>query len=301
MNQFISRLTRPTLAAMLILLGGGLAAHRVEAQALLPYTLPLDEERLTATGLSLAQEAAQLAQFQQYDEALARIQLAAQLAPQDPQILTLMGSLYLQVGDTEAAVTTLEKAKALKADDPVIWFTLGSAYFGEAKYLQAANALEKGLSFEPSNPGAHFDLGNAYYKLNRYSKAIEQYEAAVRHDEMFWPAINNIGLVLYEMGKAESAIEQWERSLDVAQEEPEPTLAIAVANYAANMNRPAAIESATVALERDSRYGDLAFLEENLWGSRLLSATEAMFGTPGLKDVLSGLYSGAHSHDGHNH
>ncbi|MBT9311959.1 tetratricopeptide repeat protein [Leptothoe kymatousa] len=289
MNQFISRLTRPTLATLLILLGGGLAAPRVEAQALLPYTLPLDEERLTATGLSLAQEAAQLAQFQQYDEALARIQLAAQLAPQDPQILTLMGSLYLQVGDSSTAVTTLEKAKVLKADDPVIWFTLGSAYFSEAKYLQAANALEKGLSFEPSNPGAHFDLGNAYYKLNRYPKAIEHYEAAVRYDEMFWPAINNIGLVFYEMGQAESAIEQWERSLDVAQEEPEPTLAIAVANYAANMNRPAAIESATAALERDSRYANLEFLEENLWGNRLLGATEALFDTPGLQDVLSGL------------
>ncbi|MEM9805648.1 MAG: tetratricopeptide repeat protein [Cyanobacteria bacterium P01_D01_bin.56] len=289
MNQFISHLTRPALATLLALLGFGWVARGVEAQALLPYTLPLDEERLTATGLNLAQEAAQLAQFQEYEEALARVQLAAQLAPQDPQILALMGSLHLQVGDSAAAVSALESAKALSSDDPIIWFTLGSAYFGEAKYLQAANALEKGLNLEPSNPAAHFDLGNAYYKLNRYQKAITEYEAAISYDELFWPAINNIGLVLYEMGESESAIEQWERSLDVANDEPEPTLAIAVANYAANINRPAAVESATAALERDSRYADLAFLEENLWGNRLLSATEAMFGTPGLQDVLAGL------------
>lgn len=289
MNQFMSHLTRPALATLLALLGCGWAARGVEAQALLPYTLPLDEERLTATGLNLAQEAAQLAQFQEYEEALARVQLAAQLAPQDPQILALMGSLHLQVGDSAAAVSALESAKALSSDDPIIWFTLGSAYFSEAKYLQAANALEKGLNLEPSNPAAHFDLGNAYYKLNRFQKAITEYEAAVSYDELFWPAINNIGLVLYEMGESESAIEQWERSLDVADDEPEPTLAIAVANYAANINRPAAIESATAALERDSRYADLAFLEENLWGNRLLGATEAMFGTPGLQEVLAGL------------
>ncbi|MEM6252704.1 MAG: tetratricopeptide repeat protein [Cyanobacteria bacterium P01_D01_bin.156] len=289
MKQFISRLAHPALATLIAVLGFGWAAQSVEAQALLPYTLPLDEDRLTATGLTLAQEAAQLAQFQQYDEALARVQLAAQLAPQDPQILALMGSLYLQVGNSSAAVGALENAKALSNDDPVIWFTLGSAYFSEAKYLQAANALEKGLSLEPSNPAAHFDLGNAYYKLNRYQKAIDQYETSISYDELFWPAINNIGLVLYEMGQTNSAIEQWERSLGVADDEPEPTLAIAVANYAANINRPAAIESATAALERDSRYADLAFLEENLWGNRLLSATEAMFGTPGLQEVLSGL------------
>ncbi|MEO1179991.1 MAG: tetratricopeptide repeat protein, partial [Cyanobacteria bacterium J06636_28] len=218
-----------------------------------------------------------------------RIQLAAQLAPQDPQILTLLGSLHLQVGDSAAAVAALENAKSINSDDPVIWFSLGSAYFSEAKYLQAANALEKGVSLEHGNSGAHVDLGNAYYKLNRYEKAIDQYETAVSYNEQFWPAINNIGLVLYEMGKLEPAIEQWERSLEVADEEPEPTLAIAAAHYAANINRPAAIESATAALERDSRYADLEFLEDNLWGNRLLSATEAMFGTPGLQDVLSGL------------
>ena len=289
MNQLISRLTRPVLATLLTLFGCGWTACAVDAQALLPYTLPLDEERLTATGLTLAQEAAQLAQFQQFGEALARIQLAAQLAPNDPQILALMGSLHLQVGDSAAAVTALESAKALNNDDAIIWFTLGSAYFSEARYLQAANALEKGLSLEPGNSGAHFDLGNAYYKLNRYQKAIDQYEAAVSFNELFWPAINNIGLVLYEMGELEPAIEQWERSLNVSDDEPEPTLAIAVARYAANINRPAAIESATIALERDSRYADLDFLADNLWGNRLLSATEAMFGTPGLQDVLSGL------------
>ncbi|MEA5463433.1 tetratricopeptide repeat protein [Leptothoe sp. PORK10 BA2] len=289
MNQLISRLTRPALATLLALFGCSWTARAVDAQALLPYTLPLDEERLTATGLNLAQEAAQLAQFQQYDEALARIQLAAQLAPQDPQILTLLGSLHLQVGDSAAAITALENAKAINSDDPVIWFSLGSAYFSEAKYLQAANALEKGLSLEPSNSGAHFDLGNAYYKLNRYQKAIEQYETAVSYDELFWPAINNIGLVLYEMGEVEPSIKQWERSLEVAEAEPEPTLAIAAARYAANINRPAAIEAATIALERDSRYADLEFLADNLWGARLISATEAMFGTPGLQEVLSGL------------
>lgn len=289
MNQLISRLTRPALATILALFSCGWTARAVDAQALLPYTLPLDEERLTATGLALAQEAAQLAQFQQYDEALARAQLAAQLAPQNPQILALMGSLHLQVGDSAAAVTALENAKTINGDDAVIWFTLGSAYFSEAKYLQAANALEKGLGLEPGNAGAHFDLGNAYYKLNRYQKAIEQYEAAFSFNEQFWPAINNIGLVLYEMGQLEPAIEQWERSLNLSDEEPEPTLAIAVARYAANIDRSKAIESATAALERDSRYADLEFLEDNLWGSRLLSATETMFGTPGLQEVLSGL------------
>ncbi|MEO0558289.1 MAG: cytochrome c biogenesis factor, partial [Bacteroidota bacterium] len=133
----MSWLVRPALVSSLFaLLGVGLTAQPSPAQALLPYTLPLDEERLTATGFQLAQEAAQLAQFQQYDEALARAELAAQLAPSDASILTLLGSLQLQTGDSANAIASLESAKAIEREDAVIWFTLGSAYFSEAKYLQ---------------------------------------------------------------------------------------------------------------------------------------------------------------------
>lgn len=260
-----------------------------QAQALLPYTLPLDEERLEADGLSLAEDAAQLTQFQQYDEALARAQLAAQLAPNDPQILALLGSLYLQVGDAAPAITALERAKTLEPSNALVWFALGSAYFSEAQYLQAANALEAGLELESDNAGAWFDLGNTYYKLNRYRQAISQYDKAVQNDATFWPAINNIGLVLYEMGDIEGAIEKWQDSLDIAENEPEPQLAIAAAQYAQGNRKLEAIQSATAALERDSRYSDINFLEENLWGTRLLDATRDLLDTPAIQELLTQL------------
>ena len=57
-QPFMSWLVRPVLvSSLLALLGVGLDTRPAPAQALLPYTLPLDEERLTATGFQLAQEA----------------------------------------------------------------------------------------------------------------------------------------------------------------------------------------------------------------------------------------------------
>jgi tetratricopeptide (TPR) repeat protein len=281
--------TRPAFLSLLLLVGMGGHIQPAQAQALLPYTLPLDEERLQADGISLAQDAAQLTQFQQYDEALARAQLAAQLAPNDPQVLSLLGSLYLQVGQSEPAIEVLQQAKTLEPDNALIWFALGSAYFGEAEYAKAVESLETGLKLEPTNAAAWFDLGNAYYKLDRYPQAISQYEAAVQNDETFWPAVNNIGLVLYEMGDTEGAISKWQASLEIAQDESEPQLAIAVAQYAQG-NRPLeAIQTATIALERDSRYADITFLEENLWGTRLIGATQRLFETPALQKLLSQL------------
>ena len=120
----LKRITR----SLLLLLGAWSGAQSANAQALLPYTLPLDEAQLQADGESLARDAAQLAQFQQFDEALARAQLAAQLLPGDADILSLLGSLYLQASEPqpEQAVVTLERAKALQPENPLVMFALGN-------------------------------------------------------------------------------------------------------------------------------------------------------------------------------
>ena len=156
--------------------------------------------------------------------------------------------------------------------------------------MSAASSIEAGLRLEPDNPGALFDLGNAYYKLNRYEDAIASYENAAEQDAKFWPAVNNIGLVLYESGDVEEAISKWREALEIATEEEatEPQLAIAVALYAKG-DHSQAISLGMAALERDSRYADLDFLVENLWGVRLLAETEQFFSAPAVRALIAQL------------
>lgn len=277
--------------SLLLLLGAWSQAKPATAQALLPYTLPLDQERLQANGESLARDAAQLAQFQQYDEALARAQLAVQLLPGDADILALLGGLYLQASEPQPleAIATLTRAKALQPENALVMFTLGNAYFSQAEFLAAAQSIEAGLVLDPENANALFDLGNAYYKLNRHEQAIAQYEKAVEKDAKFWPAVNNIGLVMYESGDINGAIAKWQQALEIAEtEETEPQLAIAIAQYGQG-NPTLANDSAIAALERDPRYADIDFLKENLWGEKLIAATEQFFSTPPLQDLLAQL------------
>ena len=281
------------LSASTSILGGVFGIARpARTQALLPYTLPLDEEGLRADGELLAQDAVQLAQFQQFDEALARAQLAAQLLPNEPTILALLGNLYLRSSEPEPrkAIDSLERAKDLEPNDPLILFNLGTAYFSEAYYLQAARSIEAGLKLSPDNPSALFDLGNVYYKLNRFDQAIAQYEKAISSDAAMWPAVNNIGLVMYERGNIDGAIVKWQEALSLAGvEETEPLLAIAVARYSQGNQSSAVIESAIASLERDPRYAKIEFLEENLWGEQLIAATQEFFNTPSLQALLEQL------------
>lgn len=282
---------------MLALGSLAMAPPAAQAQALTPYVLPLDYDLMAEQGLFLANEAQQLAEFQQFGRALALAQLASQLAPNNGQVLALLGGLYLQSDETEKAITLLERAKTLAPDDARVLFSLGAAYLQQNDYLQASTYLERGLQIEPDNPNALFDLGNAYFQLQKYDQAITSYEASVGALPEFWPSVNNIGLVLYERGETQPAVERWRAAIDIGGEEPEPKLAIAVALYSQNncgpTSRAAACQEALTlgieALEQDSRYADVEFLRKNLWGERLLASTDRFFGAPAIKSLLAEL------------
>lgn len=293
-------LKRISLLAAIALSSFVVAPKPALAQALAPYVLPLDYELMAEQGRYLASEAQQLAEYRQFNQALTLAQLAAQLAPNDPQVLALLGGLYLQASETDQALTLLTRANTLSPDEPRILFALGSVYMQKQDYRQAATYLERGLSREPDNANALFDLGNAYLLLQQYDQAITRYTASVQAQADFWPSVNNIGLVLYEQGNADQAVAQWEEALALAGgEEPEPKLAIAVARYAqgncravANAGSSAcqrALSMGMTALEQDSRYANADFLRQNLWGDRLMTTTEQFFEVPVVRSLLAEL------------
>lgn len=281
-------LKRPFLISFALAVSVWSVAQPAQGQALIPHVLQLDGEQLEQQGLILAQEAAQLAQFQQYPLALVRAQLASQLIPDNPQVWTLLGSLYLQTEQSRPAIQALLKARTLDQENAAVLFALGSAYFREENYNSAIQYLKAGLRIKPDTPGALFDLGNAYYMLNQLDDAIEQHEKAVKIDEKFWPAVNNIGLIRYEQGDANDAVEQWRQAVAIDQNQPEPKLALAIALYAQGMEAEA-LEMGEAALRIDTRYADIDFLQDNLWGDRLLSEARKFFALPKIRETLAQL------------
>lgn len=276
------------LISLLVIFGLGSTLQPAFGQALIPHVPQLSGPQLEREGLSLAQEAAQLAQFQQFELALARAQLATQLAPQAYETWTVLGALYLEMKQPGKSVTALERARSLEKQNPTILFSLGSAYFQQGNYLAAARTLQTGLALKPNAPEALFDLGNTYYKMGQFKDAIVQYDKAVTQDRKFWPAINNIGLVQYEAKNVKAAVQKWQAAIAIDNKASEPKLALAVALYAGGQQTQG-LTLAETALKLDGRYADLNFLKENLWGDRLLTDTKKVLATPRIQAAIAQL------------
>lgn len=267
----------------------GFGAAPICAQALLPHTAGINFGNLEEQAFGLAREAAQLAQFEQYDLALPRARLAAQLAPKAFQTQGILGSIYLRKEQYSEAIAALKVAHDLKKDEPSILFSLGAAYLRNKNYPEAISNLKIGLSIEPKAPAAMFDLGNAYFLTKRYDEAVKVYNDVLALDNQFWAATNNIGLVEYERGNIDQAISKWEASLKQAEKieflAAEPTLALATAFYRKG-DRNKGIALAVEAMKIDPRYGKIPYLVENLWGDRLVDDVKKILEQPQVKKIL---------------
>ena len=257
-----------------------------KGQAVLPYVPELDSEKLELQGLQLLQDAVQLIRFQQYDLALPRAELATQLAPENYDVWFILGSLYIQQEKLDKGISVLEKAETLAPEQAGILFQLGSAYFQKGNYETARDKLEAGLEIENDSPEALFDLGNAYLKLAKFDDAIDAYEEAFAKEATFWPALNNVGLIEYEQGDRGGAIAKWESVIEVDGKQAEPQLALAVALFTeGEVDKAIALGKAALAL--DSRYAEIKFLEENLWGEQLIEDTRKFLSNPQIQEIVS--------------
>ena len=295
MGLLLRCLTAPACTIAMVCLGQVGVTSAARAQGLLPYVPPLDRDRLEQRGVQLADEASQQAQI---PAALGRAEVAAWLAPENSQVLRLLGGLYLRTGQLERATTTLEAARRHGDDrDGTLLFALGAAYLQGKRYGDAESTLQAALALDPTSISGWFDLGNTFIKLGRWDDAIDGFQAALALDDSFWPAINNIGLVRYEQGDAAAALERWEQSLGLDATAVEPSLAIAVVRYvqnqcdrAANQTQEAciaAIARGERALVTDAQYRRIDFLQENLWGDRLLGDVRRFFQHPRIRDLVA--------------
>lgn len=277
---------RSTVSLCLLVLGLGLPLTPAMGQSVLPHTVELREEDLQQTGVRLLREAFQLSQFNQVPLALARAELAVQLIPEEADAWSLLGGLYLNAEKLDQGIRALETSRRLNAKNAGVHFSLGSAYFRKEQYARAEQILLAGLKIKPDTADARFDLGNVYYKQLEYDQAIAQYQQAFKLDEKLWPAINNIGLVQYEAGQRDQAMESWRAALKLDETASEPKLALGVALFTLG-DKTEGIRLAQEALVQDSRYAEIDFLIENLWGERLIADTKPLLNTPSVRASLS--------------
>ena len=169
---------------------------------------------------------------------------------------------------------------AIKSNPTIISFRRQRGYLYSFELKQHAKAIldyNRILELDPKNTEVYIARGYAFHALDNYSEAILDYDRALEGDDFInYVALNNLGLIQYELNNIQQAIAYWRKALQIDPNLEESTLAIAVTMYQQG-KRDKAIKLAEKAINLDSRYKDLEFLKEQLWGNALIEDTQDFF------------------------
>lgn len=114
------------------------------------------------------------------DEAIAFFGRAASLNPTSPWPLIQLGQVYLQLGDYERAISALTQGIALRSDLPLAFEMLARAYGGANRPQQAAAAWRQAATLSPDNATYLTGLADALQQAGELAEAAEAYRALLR-------------------------------------------------------------------------------------------------------------------------
>lgn len=173
----------------------------------------LDLERVEkADALERKDAALEAAANQSLEEAMRRVESAAQASPQDAKLQQLVGVVRVMQNRLDDAEAAFRKAIELDAADRAGYERLARFYAATGQTQKTVEIYEKAIEMRPQDAGFQHYLGMLYELGGDQNRAIERYEEAVRLQPELAEAKNNLAYIYADKG------ENLDRALDLAQD-----------------------------------------------------------------------------------
>ncbi len=155
-----------------------------------------------------------------YDEALAALDRALELRPDDPVTLNNRGWALDGLDRYDEALAALDRALELAPDDPVMLSNRGRALDGLGRYDEALAALDRALELRPDNPVTLSNRGLALNGLGRHDEALAAFNRSIELGPVHPAGYYGRSRALIGAGDAEEALRAADKSLALADEDP---------------------------------------------------------------------------------
>ncbi len=130
-------------------------------------------------------------------DALAPMQKATELSPNDAEAHGNLGVALKELGRLDDAVASYRRALEIKPDFAEAHSNLGNALQGLGRFDDAMASCRRALEIKPDYAQAHSNLGNALQGLWRFDDAMASYRRALEIKPDYAEAHSKLGVALY--------------------------------------------------------------------------------------------------------
>jgi tetratricopeptide (TPR) repeat protein len=148
-----------------------------------------------------------------HGEALAKLDRASRLKPNQEEIWRRKARLFQSMGEHQRALAACREALRIREDSPDGWFLLALILRELGDFEAELEAYDSALRYRPRMVSALINKGATLYELGRHKEAIKVYDRLLEIMPREGRAMNNRALVLKALGKPKKALAQLEMLL----------------------------------------------------------------------------------------
>lgn len=141
-----------------------------------------------------------------HEAAVALLSEAKTLDPTNTQILFQLAVSSNRLGQTDKAIDYYQQALEIHPRLLEALCNLGNLHQKSNQIHQAIDCYQRALGLNPAIPQIHYNLGVCYQANHQPDKAITSFRSVLRLDQNHAVALNNLGVSLIELGMIGEAI-----------------------------------------------------------------------------------------------
>ena len=131
----------------------------------------------------------------------------------DPQLLFLLGTAYVQIGNIEQGIVKLKESIFIKPKNVFAHSNLGNALKDLKRYDEALASYDKAIKINPDYAFAFNNKGIIFQNLQRYDEALASYDKAIKINPNYPETYNNKGNILKELKRYDEALTCYEKAI----------------------------------------------------------------------------------------
>jgi len=229
---------RCILSLPLILLAGCVTTEVLQADAQ-DAIGPYEEPSVRAQSYAHYLTALVHERGHRYDEAVAEMRQASELAPEAVVPTLKLTQAYLRMQDFDNARIMCERAVKQLPDNPNLWVMLGEIHHQLQQYDQAVAAFEKAIALDPESKLGYDALIAVGEATNDLVAAVDIYRRIIKTRPNDANLHYQLGLNLARMNDAQGAAEALEKALELNPSLPRARFVLGLVYFESDRNEPA--------------------------------------------------------------
>lgn len=154
--------------------------------------------------------------FEQYDQAIAEVQVVHKQDPDSVDILVQLARLYNMNKRTRSSVEVLQQAIKLRPDIDDLHHSLSLAYMNLGMYPDAIASIRRALELDNTKSTYYFEMGALQERVGNYDEAIKNMKQVIEINPLHSNAHNFIGYLYAIRGdNLDLALSHLEKALSV--------------------------------------------------------------------------------------